>query len=78
MIVVAPLDDIENAIGTHKHELAAVIMGPMCYDIGCVPSDPEFLRHIRQVCTENNIVLIFDEVLSGFRSAGVALRNITG
>jgi glutamate-1-semialdehyde 2,1-aminomutase len=70
LIVVAPFNDLEafdKAIMTHRDELAAVIMEPISYNQGCIPADPEFLRHVRQTCAETGIVLIFDEVLSGFR-----------
>ena len=70
LIVVLPFNDIDafaRAVRVHKDELAAVIMEPICYNQGCIPSDPAFLREIRRLCTEYGIVLIFDEVLSGFR-----------
>jgi len=69
-IVVVPFNDIElfdRAMRAHRDELAAVIMEPISYNQGCIPSDPEFLREVRRICTEMGIVLIFDEVLSGFR-----------
>ena len=69
-IVVVPFNDLvafEKAIRAHKDELAAVIVEPISYNQGCIPADPEYLRHIRRICTETGIVLIFDEVLSGFR-----------
>ena len=40
---------------------------PISYNQGCIPADPDFLRQVRQTCTDAGIVLIFDEVLSGFR-----------
>ncbi len=70
LILVVPFNDIEafsRAVQTHREELAAVIMEPISYNQGCVPSAPEFLREVRRTCTELGIVLIFDEVLSGFR-----------
>ncbi len=70
LIVVVPFNDIDafsSAIEAHRHELAAVILEPISYNQGCVPSDPEFLRQVRQICDETGIVLIFDEVLSGYR-----------
>jgi len=70
LIVVVPFNDIDafaRAVRAHKDELAAVIMEPISYNQGCIPSDPGFLREVRRLCTEYGIVLIFDEVLSGFR-----------
>ncbi len=69
-IVVVPFNDLpafEKAIRAHKDELAAVIVEPISYNQGCIPADQEYLRQIRRICTETGIVLIFDEVLSGFR-----------
>ena len=70
LIVVVPFNDVEafdTAIRMHKDELAAVILEPISYNQGCVPSDPDFLRGVRQTCDEMGVLLIFDEVLSGFR-----------
>jgi len=70
LILVVPFNDpaaFDRAIRAHRDELAAVILEPISYNQGCVPADPDFLRHVRQTCTETGIVLIFDEVLSGFR-----------
>jgi len=70
LIVVAPFNDIEafeRAIRSHGDSLAAVIMEPISYNQGCIPSAPAFLKEVRRICTERGIVLIFDEVLSGFR-----------
>jgi len=70
LVVVVPFNDAEsfdNAVKSHKDALAAVIMEPISYNMGSVPSDPEFLRQVRQICNETGIILIFDEVLSGYR-----------
>jgi glutamate-1-semialdehyde 2,1-aminomutase len=70
LILVVPFNDTEafaRAIYAHRDELAAVIMEPICYNQGCIPADPVFLGEVRRLCTELGIVLIFDEVLSGFR-----------
>jgi glutamate-1-semialdehyde 2,1-aminomutase len=70
LVLVVPFNDLdafERVIRAHKNELAAVIVEPISYNQGCVPADPVFLREVRRICTETGIVLIFDEVLSGFR-----------
>jgi glutamate-1-semialdehyde 2,1-aminomutase len=69
-ILVAPFNDsaaFEQVVRVHKEELAGVIMEPVAYNMGCVPGDPGFVQRVRQLCTHLGIVLIFDEVLSGFR-----------
>jgi len=70
LVVVVPFNDpaaLESALRAHGSELAAVIVEPISYNQGCVPADPAFLRLLRQRCSDLGIVLIFDEVLSGFR-----------
>ncbi len=70
LVVVLPFNDITTfarVVRAGKGEFAAVIMEPVCYNQGCIPSDLGFLREVRSLCTEHGIVLIFDEVLSGFR-----------
>ncbi len=47
--------------------LAAVILEPVCGNMGCVIPTDEFLRTLRQLCTDHGTVLIFDEVMTGFR-----------
>lgn len=53
------------------HEIAGIIMNPIDYNNGCIGSSPEYLRAIRETCDRHGIVLIFDEILSGFRT-GIA------
>ncbi len=70
LVVVVPFNDPDafcRAIAAHKDALAAVILEPISYNQGCIPASPEFLRLVRETCTREGIVLIFDEVLSGFR-----------
>ncbi len=52
---------------TVKDDLAAVIVEPIAGNMGFVPGDIEFLKLLREVTTANNSLLIFDEVMSGFR-----------
>jgi len=70
LIVIVPFNDpdaFRRAIIAHKDTLAAVIMEPISYNQGCIAASLEFLRLVRETCTREGIVLIFDEVLSGFR-----------
>ncbi|MDA0746342.1 MAG: aspartate aminotransferase family protein [bacterium] len=71
-IVVVPFNDpdaLEAAIREHRDELAGVIMEPVNYDAGCILPAPGFLQTVRQLTTDNNLLLIFDEVLTAFRIA---------
>ncbi len=71
--VVAPYNDIEGALALlrqHRADLAAVLVEPMLGSGGCLPADPAFLLALRQACTENDIILIFDEVMTSRLSSG--------
>jgi len=66
--VVLPFNDsasVERIIEKNKDELAAVIVEPVAR--GFLPPDRDFLKSLRTVTQENNIVLIFDEIMTGFR-----------
>lgn len=70
--LLASYNDIENVkalFEANKNEIAAVIIEPVAGNMGCVPPKDGFLQSLRQVCDENNALLIFDEVMTGFRLA---------
>ena len=50
-----------------QHRVAAVMMEPILCNSGCILPDPEYLRAVREICTKNDVLLIFDEVITGFR-----------
>jgi glutamate-1-semialdehyde 2,1-aminomutase len=67
---VAPFNDTDALIRTldaHGAEIAAVILEPVSYNLGCVPADAQWLQELREQTRKRGIVLIFDEILSGFR-----------
>ncbi|MEM6979225.1 MAG: glutamate-1-semialdehyde 2,1-aminomutase [Planctomycetota bacterium] len=63
------VDAITNAFERHGSELAAVILEPVVGNMGCVVPTSEFLRAVRDLTTKHGTVLIFDEVMTGFRVA---------
>jgi glutamate-1-semialdehyde 2,1-aminomutase len=68
--LVAPLDDREAVTGLfdrHGRDIAAVIIEPMPANNGLLLQRPEFLKFLREICTQHGALLIFDEVISGFR-----------
>ena len=70
--LVAPYNDLEavkKLVIENKNEIAAIIIEPVAGNMGCVPPKPGFLEGLREICTKENIVLIFDEVMTGFRMA---------
>jgi glutamate-1-semialdehyde 2,1-aminomutase len=70
--LLAKYNDLENVadlITANKNEIAAIIIEPVAGNMGCIPPNKGFLEGLRQLCTENDILLIFDEVMTGFRLA---------
>jgi glutamate-1-semialdehyde 2,1-aminomutase len=67
---------LQQTIEENKDELAALILEPVAGNMGCVPPAPGFLQLARELCTKHNMVLIFDEVMTGFRlSSGGAQKH---
>jgi glutamate-1-semialdehyde 2,1-aminomutase len=64
------LSAVEKLIEDNKGEVAAIILEPVVGNMGCVPPQEGFLEGLRKLCNEENIILIFDEVMTGFRLAG--------
>src|SRR3954452_1214626 len=63
------LETVQQLVATHGHELAAIIVEPVAGNMGCILPKPGFLEGLRTLCDANDIVLIFDEVMTGFRLA---------
>lgn len=63
------MNGVREAFANHRGHIAAVIVEPVAGNMGCVPPDKTFLENLRRLCTEENILLIFDEVITGFRLA---------
>ncbi len=61
------LDAVRQLVTTHRHRLACIILEPIAGNMGVVPPAPGFLSGLRQLAAEHDILLIFDEVISGFR-----------
>ena len=59
-------------------DIACVIIEPIAGNMGLVPADKEFLHELRELCDENGTLLIFDEVMSGFRATINGAESITG
>lgn len=70
--LLATYNDIENIkslFEANKNEIAAIIIEPVAGNMGCIPPQKGFLEALRQICDQNNSLLIFDEVMTGFRLA---------
>jgi len=70
--LTAPYNDLEavrNLALENKGQIAAIIVEPVAGNMGCVLPRPGFLEGLRQICDQENMLLIFDEVMTGFRLA---------
>src|SRR5882672_1340172 len=63
------LDAVKKLTAQHKGEIAAIIVEPVAGNMGCILPQPGFHEGLRKLCDEENIVFIFDEVMTGFRLA---------
>ena len=72
------IGSVKRAAAGYKGEIAAVIVEPVVGNMGCVPPEPGFLNDLRQLCTVEGIILIFDEVMTGFRLAPGGAQELYG
>lgn len=70
--------EVRQTAKQYKGEIAAIIIEPVAGNMGCIPPRPEFLETLRLVCDEEKIVLIFDEVMTGFRLAPGGAQELYG
>lgn len=68
---------IKALFAQHGREIACVIVEPVAGNMGVIPGTPEFLKTLRQLTTENDALLIFDEVMSGFRAGYHGVQGLT-
>ena len=72
------LESVEKVARKHRHKIAAIIVEPIAGNMGIVPPAPGFLRGLRALCDQHGIVLIFDEVISGFRASKGGAQALVG
>lgn len=60
---------VEAILSANRGEVAAVLVEPVSGNMGLVPPDPGFLEELRRLCDEHGVLLVFDEVMTGFRVA---------
>lgn len=68
--LLAPYNDlsaVKKIIKDNPNQIAAIILEPVAGNMGCIPPKKGFLEGLRSLCNEHDIVLIFDEVMTGFR-----------
>ncbi len=72
------LDSAEELIRRNAGELAAVLSEPILADAGIIPPEPGFLEGLRRLCDEYGVLLIFDEIITGFRVALGGAQELYG
>jgi len=70
------IDSVAQLIAANTNEIAAIIIEPVAGNMGCIPPQNNFLESLRQLCTEHQILLIFDEVMTGFRLARGGVQEL--
>lgn len=78
--LLAKYNDIESVkkCFNDSKDIACIIIEPIAGNMGLVPADKDFLAELRRLCDENGTLLIFDEVMSGFRATLRGAEDITG
>ena len=72
------INSIKELVSKYRGEIAAIIIEPIAGNMGVVPANEQFLLELREICNEEKIVLIFDEVMTGFRVASGCAQEILG
>lgn len=72
------LSSVERLCGAHAADLAAIIVEPIAGNMGVVPPAEGFLRGLREICDRHGLLLIFDEVISGFRASAGGAQGLLG
>ena len=72
------LDAVSLVIENNLDQIAAIIIEPVAGNMGCVPPHPGFLEGLRKMCDNHGILLIFDEVMTGFRLALGGAQELLG
>lgn len=79
--LLANYNDVENVealINANKNEIACIIIEPVAGNMGCIPPKEGFLQALRDLCDSNGILLVFDEVMTGFRLAKGGAQELYG
>jgi glutamate-1-semialdehyde 2,1-aminomutase len=81
LTITVPFNDLgalEEAFRAHRHQFAAAIAEPVVGNAGCIPPNAGFLERLRELTAEQGTVLIFDEVMTGFRIAYGGAQELFG
>ena len=79
--ILAPYNDllsVKNIIKANQNEIATIIIEPVAGNMGCIPPVKGFLEGLRELCNKYDILLIFDEVMTGFRLSKGGVQELYG
>ena len=79
--LLAPYNDlaaVERLLKANRGAVAAVLVEPIAGNMGVVPPAPGFLQGLRDLCTAHGVLLVFDEVISGFRASAGGAQQVFG
>ncbi|MCM8568850.1 glutamate-1-semialdehyde 2,1-aminomutase [Gramella jeungdoensis] len=79
--LLAKYNDLENVkelVEANRDEIACIILEPVAGNMGCIPPAEGFLKGLRKICNETGILLVFDEVMTGFRLAAGGVQERLG
>ncbi len=72
------IESVVRLIEENRGQIAALFIEPVAGNMGCVPGDKSFLAELRNICDSDGILLVFDEVMTGFRLARGGAQEILG
>ena len=72
------INSVKKAFEKYGDDIAAIIVEPIAGNMGFIEPDLEFLQYLRDVTSKNNSILIFDDVMTGFRVARGGVQELTG
>ena len=81
LTLVAPFNDlaaVESVMTAHGDDVAAIFVEPIAGNMGCVPPVPGFLEGLRALCDKHGAMLVFDEVMTGFRVSPNCAQGLLG
>lgn len=81
LTITLPFNDLEavkSTMAEQGDQVAAIIVEPVAGNMNCIPPAPGFLQGLREVCNQHGTVLIFDEVMTGFRVALGGAQSLYG
>ena len=72
------IESVKALAAANKGEIAAIIIEPVAGNMGCIIPEENFIKGLRELCDQENILLIFDEVMTGFRLAKGGAQEVLG